>query len=48
MNWRKLFLITYWLRGKDVATFNVLTFLLDIYIIFGILTIAIYQLLKLL
>lgn len=42
MNWRKLFLITYWLRGKDLANFNALTFLFDVYLISGVLTFIIY------
>ena len=37
MNWRKLFIITYWLRGKEKSNFNALTFLLDVYIHLGLL-----------
>lgn len=48
MDWRKLFLITYWLRGKDEANFNPLTFLLDMYIILGALSFIIYGLYTLL
>lgn len=48
MNWRKLFLITYWLRGKDEADFNALTFLFDVYIILGALAFIIYGLYTLL
>ena len=48
MNWRKLFLVTYWLRGKDEAEFNLLTFLLDGYIILGALAFIIYGLYTLL
>ena len=44
MNWRKLFLATYWLRGKNKAEFNILTFLLDVYIILGALAFIIYGL----
>ena len=38
MNWRKLFLITYWIRGNH---FNAFTFLIDTYIILFVLTMAI-------
>ncbi len=48
MNWRKLFLITYWLRGKEQSNFNVLTFLMDTYIILGALAFIIYCLYTLL
>jgi hypothetical protein len=40
MNRRKLFLTTYWLRGK--YEFNVLTFLFDVYIILGAMAFIIY------
>lgn len=39
MHWKKLFLITYWIR-KD--NFNILTFLVDTYIILGALAFIIY------
>ena len=39
MNWRKLFLITYWIRKND---FNAFTFLIDVYIILGALAFIIY------
>jgi hypothetical protein len=39
-HWKKLFLITYWLRNDK---FNIITFLFDIYIIFIILTVGIYS-----
>lgn len=38
-NWRKLFLITHWIR-KD--NFNAFTFLIDVYIILGILALIIH------
>ena len=39
MNWKKLFLITYWLRGDH---FNAFTFLIDVYIILIVLGTLIY------
>lgn len=39
MNWRKLFLITYWIRKNN---FNAFTFLIDVYIILGALAFIIY------
>lgn len=39
MNWRKLFLITYWKRKNN---FNAFTFLTDVYIILGVLAFIIY------
>jgi len=45
MNWRKLFLITYWIRKND---FNAFTFLIDIYIILGALAFIFYVLYTLL
>ena len=39
MNWKKLFLITYWLRGDN---FNAFTFLIDVYIILIVLGTLIY------
>ena len=38
MDWRKLFLITYWIRGND---FNAFTFLIDVYIILFVLTMVV-------
>jgi len=38
MNWRKLFLITYWIRKND---FNAFTFLIDVYIILFVLIMAV-------
>jgi len=39
MDWRKLFLITYWIRGNQ---FNAFTFLLDMYILGFAIIIIIY------
>jgi hypothetical protein len=33
MDYRKLFLITYWCRGRDKSDFNVFTFMLDLLIL---------------
>lgn len=38
-NWRKLFLITHWLRKNE---FNAFTFLIDVYIILGVLALIFY------
>lgn len=41
MNWRKLFLITYWLRKGE---FNAFTFLIDIYLIMFVVGLSLYVL----
>ena len=43
MNFRKLFLITYWIRGNY---FNAFTFLIDTYIILFVLMMAIVGIFK--
>ena len=45
MKWKMLFLITYWIRGDE---FNIVTFLIDIYIIFGVVAIIAYNIPKIL
>ena len=41
-HWKKLFLITYWMRGREESEFNALTYFFDLLIIAGVLIVLIH------